>query len=753
MPAKKDFFVRVEPLFHLIGMFYRHVAATNETDTQKNGPPARLYGKIAVSSPQKASMSSNYKVYLFDFDYTLADSSCGIILCFRKVLSLQGYTGVTDEAIRRTIGKTLEESFSILTGVTETERLADFKRQYVRAADNLMTVNTRLFPETCRVLDALKAQGARVGIISTKFRYRIRELLDMHLPFDFMDVIIGGEDVSQAKPSPEGLLLAIERLGAKKEEVLYIGDSTVDAETARAAGVDFAGITHGVTTAEELAAYPHRQIMATLDELLPTPAEPPATNRVRRFLSRQPRRRPSPSPSAPIQPKERKLISWWQCLLLLFLCFLSYHEIRDEMDSFVFPTLFLLSAWGILRKRRLLTKRLHRLIDPYLVPLQERWSEQLRLLKLRQNLGRRTPPLANEPCICRNCGHSYTGNFCNRCGQSHDTPRYRLSNALRNIAGGFTNIDSGFGRSLTDLLYRPGYMIRDFIGGKRIHYFRPFQMLFVLTALYIMAVQLVDPLALEKKKEERKLLGDSTEEIFQETRLELLNTRKTFLSRQQKADTEEERLLYTDLIKQIDQQLEAVQKQIDADSISVTATSSPTKAEDEDELILQEFMRKSTHLRERWKHFVEAHPFIEKVWNLLVSWAHGNKAFRIIATLPLFALATQMAFRRKRFALNNYNLTEHVFIQAYIACQIVILSILALPLTGKATVNDLYDLPLWFIFFLYCWDYHQLYHCTWWRSFWRTLLMCCYAVLLIILISIVIVGLFIAMVYLGNLLL
>ena len=59
-----------------------------------------------------------YTTYLFDFDYTLADSSRGIVMCFRHVLERNGYTDVTDEAIRRTIGKTLEESFSILTGVT-----------------------------------------------------------------------------------------------------------------------------------------------------------------------------------------------------------------------------------------------------------------------------------------------------------------------------------------------------------------------------------------------------------------------------------------------------------------------------------------------------------------------------------------------------------------------------------------------------------------------------------------------------------
>lgn len=208
-----------------------------------------------------------YHTYLFDFDYTLADSSRGIVTCFRNVLNRHGYTQVTDESIKRTIGKTLEESFAILTGVNNAETLAGFRREYVREADQYMTVNTFLFPETRSVLEALKASGARIGIISTKFRYRIHELLDRHFPPGLIDIIVGGEDVQTAKPSPEGLLYALEQLKADKATTLYIGDSTVDAETAQAAGVDFAGVTHGVTTAEELARYPHVCIMTSLDEL------------------------------------------------------------------------------------------------------------------------------------------------------------------------------------------------------------------------------------------------------------------------------------------------------------------------------------------------------------------------------------------------------------------------------------------------------------------------------------------------------
>lgn len=68
-----------------------------------------------------------YTTYLFDFDYTLADSSRGIVICFRNVLQRHGYKDITDTAIKRTIGKTLEDSFSILTGITDMDQLIALK--------------------------------------------------------------------------------------------------------------------------------------------------------------------------------------------------------------------------------------------------------------------------------------------------------------------------------------------------------------------------------------------------------------------------------------------------------------------------------------------------------------------------------------------------------------------------------------------------------------------------------------------------
>ncbi|HIY37046.1 MAG TPA: HAD-IA family hydrolase [Candidatus Paraprevotella stercorigallinarum] len=205
-----------------------------------------------------------YSVYLFDFDYTLVDSSRGIVQCFRNVLTKHGYDQVDDLTIKRTIGKTLEQSFSIMTGITDAETLALYRKEYVREADQYMTVNTKLFPETIQVLKRLKENGARLGIISTKYRYRIWELMSQYLSEDFLDIVFGGEDVSCPKPDPEGLRHALSVLGVSPQEVLYVGDSIVDAETARAAGVDFAGVLHGMTTREELCRYPHVVILPDL---------------------------------------------------------------------------------------------------------------------------------------------------------------------------------------------------------------------------------------------------------------------------------------------------------------------------------------------------------------------------------------------------------------------------------------------------------------------------------------------------------
>lgn len=196
-----------------------------------------------------------YNTFIFDFDLTLADSSRGILICFKHTFSQFGFEIPDDTAIYNTIGKTLEQAFTILTGVTDTEKLKEMRKCYVKKADEVMAECTLFYNGAVETLEMLKSKGFNVGIVSTKYRYRIIETFEKQGKNIPVDVIIGGEDVINHKPDPSGLNLIIDRLEADKNQVLYVGDSYIDAQTAENAGVSFAGVTTGSTTAEEFKNY------------------------------------------------------------------------------------------------------------------------------------------------------------------------------------------------------------------------------------------------------------------------------------------------------------------------------------------------------------------------------------------------------------------------------------------------------------------------------------------------------------------
>lgn len=212
-------------------------------------------------------MTIRYKAVCFDFDYTLADSSNGIVKCFRMVIDSHGWQGIDDEQIRRTIGMTLEDAFSLLSGIKDPEQLAALHKEYSFHANTYMNPNTRFYEGSQNVLQALKDAGCKIAIVSTKNKNRIDDFLHATQTDHLVDKVIGIYEVKSAKPDPEGLHMAIEALDVDKTEVLYVGDSVIDAQTAMNAGVDFCGVTTGVTTVSELAQYPHKAIISQIEEL------------------------------------------------------------------------------------------------------------------------------------------------------------------------------------------------------------------------------------------------------------------------------------------------------------------------------------------------------------------------------------------------------------------------------------------------------------------------------------------------------
>lgn len=191
------------------------------------------------------------KTVIFDFDYTLGDSSQGIVLSISYALSRLGYEVPGTERIKRTIGMSLKDTYIALTGDEDPEKVRLFSQYFKEKADEVMLDNTVLYEGVADALAGLKQRGFKTAIVTTKYHYRIDQILKKFGAEELVDGIIGAEDVEIEKPDPEGLLRIIRDFGAKKEDVIYVGDSLVDAKTAENAGVAFIAVLSGTTAEAE----------------------------------------------------------------------------------------------------------------------------------------------------------------------------------------------------------------------------------------------------------------------------------------------------------------------------------------------------------------------------------------------------------------------------------------------------------------------------------------------------------------------
>lgn len=114
--------------------------------------------------------------------------------------------------------------------------------------------------------------------------------------------------------------------------------------------------------------------------------------------------------------------------------------------------------------------------------LKEKYSQ----FKAWQKKPYQVAPLSQEEHTCATCGTSFQGNYCPRCGQSAIVGRYSLKTALLLFLDVWGLGNRGMFRTIRDLLLRPGYMIRDYLGGMQMAYFPPFKMFFLLIAFSVL---------------------------------------------------------------------------------------------------------------------------------------------------------------------------------------------------------------------------------------------------------------------------
>lgn len=182
---------------------------------------------------------------VFDFDYTLADSSAGILKCIQFALQQMNLPPAPESRMRESIGLTLAKTLTFLTGSEDASAALEFTRLFVEYADRIMADHTVLYDTVPQVLATLRNAGLPLGIVSTKYRYRIETILQRESLAQHFEIIVGGEDVADHKPHPASLYRALHHLGCPPEQAIYIGDHAVDAEAARRAGIPFVAVLTG----------------------------------------------------------------------------------------------------------------------------------------------------------------------------------------------------------------------------------------------------------------------------------------------------------------------------------------------------------------------------------------------------------------------------------------------------------------------------------------------------------------------------
>mgnify|MGYP000027956887 CR=1 FL=1 len=191
-----------------------------------------------------------YRLLIFDLDGTLIDSRRDIAesvnYAFKKLhIPQKKYC-----EIYRFIGNGGEQLIRDVIDKKYEELVPEVLKIYQEHYKNHVVVHTKLYPGIKKILKYYKNKIKVV--ITNKYSYLTKEILKRLEIYEYFDKIVGWEDTTIHKPSPEPILDVLLQYGIPKEETIVIGDGVQDIKAAKGANVDCCGVLYGFTKKEEL---------------------------------------------------------------------------------------------------------------------------------------------------------------------------------------------------------------------------------------------------------------------------------------------------------------------------------------------------------------------------------------------------------------------------------------------------------------------------------------------------------------------
>lgn len=185
------------------------------------------------------------KAVIFDLDGTLIDTLDDLADSMNFVLSGAGFPVRTKSEIRSFIGnglgmlakRALPDDCEDRTVREVTLRLKEYYALHSR-------IKTKPYDGIMECLDEIKQKGIKCAVLTNKLESAAKSLCEDFFA-EYFDMVCGDNGVDRLKPAPDGIERISEQFNIPKEEIFYVGDSEVDAETAINAGVKSIGVLWG----------------------------------------------------------------------------------------------------------------------------------------------------------------------------------------------------------------------------------------------------------------------------------------------------------------------------------------------------------------------------------------------------------------------------------------------------------------------------------------------------------------------------
>jgi pyrophosphatase PpaX len=200
---------------------------------------------------------------LFDFDGTLVDTTDLIYQSMRHATGEILGREISRDVLMANVGQPLPRQMELLSAEHAEALLDSYRLHNEENHDALI----REFPGVEESLARLKAEGVRVGVVTSKRRFSVDMALKNFPGLgDVVDQWVTMEDTTEHKPRPEPLLKGLELLGnVPREQAAYVGDSPFDVTAAKAAGVESVAVSWGAFSEDALRAAEPDHLVPDLD--------------------------------------------------------------------------------------------------------------------------------------------------------------------------------------------------------------------------------------------------------------------------------------------------------------------------------------------------------------------------------------------------------------------------------------------------------------------------------------------------------